>query len=178
MGEYSETGVAILSLTIVLAMFKLVEHFIRSYRANGNGAKDKPVIVCPNKIETLAETLHNIKDTLVNVDDAVDRASRTADDVSSGVDRLVEQHKATDGVETWKHHPEHFRLWERIAKKQNEMCSNQIHMTAAIDQSVALLTETVVVLKENGRLMILALRDNDESINGLVRELSKGKDDP
>jgi hypothetical protein len=177
MGEYSETGIAVLSLTIVLAMFKLVEHLIRSYRANGNGVKDKQVIVCPNKVETLAETLHNIRETLANVDDAVDRASRTADEVSSGVDRLVEQHKATDGVETWKNQPAHFRLWERIAQKQDEMCTYQLHMSASIDKSVILLTETVGVLKENGKVMILALRDNDEAINSLVKALSEGHEE-
>jgi hypothetical protein len=90
-GDYSETGIAVLALTVVLAAFKLFDHFM----ARRNGGKLPIHIECPNKIESLNETIHKIESS-------VRKTAADSRDAATGVDHLVNQHAPEGGIEHWK----------------------------------------------------------------------------
>jgi len=129
MTNIGETSIAVLALTVAMIAVQIISKWV-DRRRNGNGKK--PIIVtCPNKIDTLAETMHNIET----------HTSRTAEDAGIckvGVARLVEQHAPQGGVEQWKIQPRFEKMIESTLSQQREMLEIENRVAKAVEQLVAI----------------------------------------
>lgn len=138
-----DTGIAVLALTIALTVVtvsvELLKRFV--FKRNGNGIK---TIVCPNKVEGIAEVLSNVKQSCkVN--------SEAIHNIHTGVEHLVEQHAANeDGVLTWKIQPRFIELWEKSTQQQQVIVACLSRITASTEKMVDLQRETIAILKQNG----------------------------
>jgi len=131
-----ETSVVVLALTIALVAIQILFRWLDSKR-NGNG-KRTYIVECPNKIESLAECLHNVE---VNMSRVVEDASVC----KAGVSCLVKQHAPENGIEQWKIQPRMERLLEQTLEQQREMLDLEKSVVAGIDKLVA------ATIKANGR---------------------------
>jgi hypothetical protein len=144
-----ETGLMALALTVALVAVEVLKRFYDSKR---NGGSKSVIVTCPNKIESLAETMYNMTETLKRLDASARRSNELSSSASSGVSRLLDQHKATpDGIEPWKILPVHVRLWERIADNQEEMCKSQSQMALTLEKIAGIQTQMLSFLKNGSR---------------------------
>jgi len=133
--NFGETSVVVLALTIVMIAVQIVSKWIDN-RRNGNGRRSY-VVPCPNKIEGLAECLHNVE---VNMSRVVEDAAVC----KAGVSCLVKQHAPQNGIEQWKIQPRLERLLEQTLEQQREMLDLEKSVVAGIEKLV------VATMKMNG----------------------------
>lgn len=133
-----ETGIVVAALTIVVVALKLVENFMA--RRNG---KSHLIVDCPNKIESLAENVHDLNN-------ACARMASDARLTQAGVATLVKQHEAVGGVEQWKITPELKSQIKTAVSQLGETLVLQKQQLRYMERMVKLQDATVSILKKNG----------------------------
>lgn len=148
----TDTTVIVLALTCVMVVLEVLKRFIEKRLGDKEG---QPTIVnCPNKIETLAETMRNLEKIAT-------KANEMAGHAVHGVNHLVEQHAPEDGVEQWKLQPRFERMWEEMKDTQAKMLTvmqtmSQQTLTAQnraanlLEKLIEIETETRTILLRNG----------------------------
>ena len=101
LNKLGELGAVTLALILAIMAFDLVRKKFRQTE-NGDRRKASIVVECPNKIEGLAATLELLAEA------AQTQVQQNVEHIKllqlnkTGIDRLVDQHKPVNGVETWK----------------------------------------------------------------------------